>query len=72
MMDTFFWYVTGYKDIIHVDKDEGEFPVDLIHKLLEGLCCVPESVKHHEIFIEAIRCYNGNLWEIIFVHQNLV
>ena len=39
----------GYNDIIHVEKDEGEFPADLIHKPLEGQCCVPESVRHHEV-----------------------
>ena len=44
--------MTGYKDVIHVDKDEGVFLANLIYKLLEGLCCVPEPVRHHEVFIE--------------------
>ena len=52
VMDMFLWCVTCYKDIVHVDKNEGEFPADLIHKLLEGLCCIPESIRHHKIFIE--------------------
>ena len=44
--------VAGYQDIIHVNKDKGELPADLIHKTLEGLCSIPESVRHHEIFIK--------------------
>ena len=72
VMDMFFWHVTGYKDVIHVNKDEGEFLVNLIQKPLEDLCCIPEPKRHHEVFIEAKRCYNGSLWNVIFVHQNLV
>ena len=72
VMDVLFWHVIGYKNVVHVDKDEGEFPANLIHKLLESLCCVPEPISHHEVFIEAKRCYNGSLWDVIFVHQNLV
>ena len=67
----FFWCVSGYKDIIHIDQDGGEFLADLIHKPLEGLCCILESIRHHEVFIEAKWCYNGSLWDVIFVQRNL-
>ena len=72
VMDMFFWCVTGYKDVIHVDKDEREFPANLLHKSLQGLCCILESTRHHKVFIEVKRCYNGSLWDVIFVHWNLV
>ena len=57
--------VAGYQDIIHVNKD-------LIHKTLEGLCSIPESVRHHEIFIKTKWCYNGSLWDVLLVYRNLI
>ena len=67
-----FRYVAGYQDIIHVKKDKGELPADLIYKTLEGLCSIPESVRHHEIFIKTKWCYNGSLWDVLLVHRNLI
>ena len=64
--------VAGYQDIIHVNKDKGELPADLIHKTLEGLCSIPESVRHHEIFIKTKWCYNGSLWDVLLVYRNLI
>ena len=64
--------VAGYQDIIHVNKDKGELPADLIHKMLEGLCSIPESVRHHVIFIKTKWCYNGSLWDVLLVYRNLI
>ena len=51
---------TGYKDIIDICVGEREATQDLIHKMLERLCCIPEAEGHsHKLEKTKWSCDSG-------------
>ena len=62
----------GNKNVIKIDKSEGEVAEDVIHESLKCLGSILEAKGHGEEFIEAKGCDDGSFWDIRGSNRNLI
>ena len=58
--------------VVKVDKNEIKVVANCVHQTLKSLCCVFQPKKHMKKFMQAERGYDGSLWNVFFLHRNLV
>ena len=63
---------TGDEEIVDVGEAEGQTSKDLVDEALEGLCCIPQSKRHPDVFEQSKRCDDGCLRDVIRMNWNLV
>ena len=62
----------GNKNVIKIDKSEGEVAEDVIHESLKCLGSILEAKGHGEEFIEAKGSDDGSFWDIRGSNRNLI